>query len=218
MNEIALWTCLMLLALAVPVGVSPQLETVRCAAPKTRGGMSVTEAIATRRSRREFRDQRLTPAEIAHLCWAGQGITDPSQGLRASPSAGALYPMTIFVADADGVWEYLPAEHALRLRIEDDVRARLQRAALNQTCVGDAPVCMLIAMNVGRTARKYGEWAERYCLMEAGHIAQNVLLQATAMKLGGVPVGAFNTERVNSILQLPGKLEVVYLLPLGHPG
>ncbi len=177
----------------------------------------MTEVLAQRRSIREFVDGALSAIAISQLCRAAQGITDPREGLRAAPSAGALYPMTIFIADAGGVYEYRPDGHALHRRVIGDVRPKLQAAALNQSCVGEAPLCMAIAMNVRRTAVKYGPWAERYCLMEAGHIAQNVLLQATALGLAGVPVGAFETADVAAALALPETLEPVYLLPVGRP-
>jgi SagB-type dehydrogenase family enzyme len=179
--------------------------------------MPVAEAIALRRSCRDFDDTALTPVEIAQLCWAAQGITDPGRGRRTAPSAGALYPATAFVVDARGVFEYLPDRHALRRVVDGDVRQKLQAAALDQECVGGAAMCMVIAMNVGRTAAKYGGRARRYCLMEAGHIAQNVLLQATDLGLGGVTIGAFDQQEVAALLKVPRPLEPVYLLPLGNP-
>lgn len=203
---------------AVCGGSGPDADTVALREPKTTGGMAVAEAIRLRRSLRDFNDTPVTPAEMSQLCWAAQGITDPRRGRRAAPSAGALYPMTVFVVDARGVFEYLPHEHALRRIVVGDERKKLQAAALDQECVGGAPMCMVIAMNVDRTAAKYGSRALRYCLMEAGHVAQNVMLQATDLGMGGVTVGAFDEERVAAVLKLSPDLRPVYLLPLGHPG
>ncbi|MCP3904992.1 MAG: SagB/ThcOx family dehydrogenase [Planctomycetes bacterium] len=185
--------------------------------PETTGGMALSEAIATRRSVRAFRKTLLTPAQVGSICWSAQGITDSAEGRRAAPSAGALYPMTVYVVDADGVFEYRPKKHALRRVRAGDVRADLRAAALDQSCVDAAPTCLVVAMTVKRSARKYGTWGERYCLIEAGHIAQNALLQATALGLGGVPVGAFDDDRVAAILGLPDGCEPVYMLPLGVP-
>jgi SagB-type dehydrogenase family enzyme len=184
--------------------------------PKTSGGMSLTEALAQRRSQREFTDQPLTPQQVSQLCWAGQGVSDENRGLRTAPSAGALYPLTVFVIDEHGVYEYEPERHALRTVAVGDVRSELQAAALNQPAVGNAPVCVAIAMNVSRTAAKYKDRAERYCLLEAGHVAQNVLLQATALGLTAVPIGAFEPQRVAKLLDLSANHEPVYLIPLGH--
>jgi len=154
---------------------------------------------------------------VAQLCWAAQGITDQAGGGRTAPSAGALYPLTVFVVDAAGLGEYEPRLHALRDVLSGDIRGELQAAAHDQPWVGAAPVCLVIAMDVGQTAAKYGRRAERYCLLEAGHAAQNVLLQATALGLGGVPVGAFDDDRVSDLLRLPRNLRPVYLIPLGYP-
>ncbi len=180
--------------------------------------MGLAEVLKRRRSRREFSGKSLSLAQVAQLCWAAQGITDDIQGFRTAPSAGALYPITVFVVDTNGVYEYEPAGHALRQAAAGDLRGKLQAAALDQPCVGEAPLCLVIAVDVARTASKYGSRAERYCLLEAGHVAQNVLLQATALGLAGVPVGAFDHRRVASTLALPPNLRPVYLLPLGYPG
>ena len=188
----------------------------RLPTPVLAGRMSLEEALAGRRSVREFTDQPLSLAQIAQLCWAGQGITDPDRGFRASPSAGALYPIELYVVTADGVDHYRPAEHAVVRIIPGDVRPALQRAALEQQPVGDAPACVVIAAVVQRCARKYARRAERYCYIEAGHVAQNILLQATTLHLGGVPIGAFEDDKVAALLKLPKSHRVLYLLPIGY--
>lgn len=181
------------------------------------GMVSVEEAIAQRRSVRSFKDVPLTPAQIGQLCWAGQGITDRARGFRASPSAGALYPIELYVVTKDGVDRYRAEKHELQRRVDGDRRPDLKAATHGQEAVGAAPMCMVVAAVLERTARKYGERAQRYCLLEAGHVAQNVLLQATAMKLAGVPVGAFDDAQVRLALKMPDNCEVLYLLPIGSP-
>jgi SagB-type dehydrogenase family enzyme len=179
--------------------------------------MTLSEALARRRSVREFAQKRLEPGQIAQLCWAAQGITEKGEGFRTAPSAGALYPITVFTVDHEALQEYDPKAHSLRQVIAGDLRGNLQAAAHDQSCVGSAPLCLVIAIDINKSAVKYGDRAERYCLLEAGHVAQNVLLQATAMGLGGVPVGAFDDQRVSTVLRLPKRLRPVYLLPLGYP-
>jgi len=185
--------------------------------PQSTSDMTVHDAIATRRSRREFTQQTISDEHLANLCWAAQGITDKREGLLASPSAGAIYPMTLMLADHRGVFEYLPKKHALRQMLDHDVRLAFQRASLDQECVGGAPVCMIIVCELAKLAAKYGDYARPAALLEAGHIAQNVLLEATSLGLAGVPVGAFHADRCAKVLELPAKLEALYLLPLGHP-
>lgn len=177
--------------------------------------MSVEEALCRRRSCRAFEATRLSVEQVAQLCWAAQGITDADEGLRTAPSAGALFPITVLVVDADGVCRYEPRHHRLERTIAGDLRSELQSAALDQPCVGAAPLCLAIAIDVGHCATKYGRRSERYCLLETGHVAQNVLLQATALGLVGVPLGAFDDERMSAVLGLSRSLRAVYLIPIG---
>jgi SagB-type dehydrogenase family enzyme len=186
-------------------------------APETAGGMSLTEALARRQSVRRFIAKALDDRQIGQLCWAAQGLTDPARGRRTAPSAGAFYPLELYLVSARGVEQYLPAQHALRQHLQADLRRALSQAALGQEAIAEAPMCFVIAAVVSRSAGKYGERAERYCFLEAGHVAQNILLQATALGLGGVPVGAFEDERVAAVLKLPAGQRVLYLVPVGWP-
>lgn len=185
--------------------------------PSHDGRVSVEEAIAARRSVRTFDAVSLAPGQIGQLCWAGQGITDKAHGYRAAPSAGALYPIELYVVSAAGVDHYLPAEHALERVGSGDCRDALCEAAGGQTSITEASVTFIIAAVPERTAKKYGGRAERYCLLEAGHVAQNILLQATALRLGGVPIGAYDEPRILESLKLPKGLRVLYLVCVGRP-
>lgn len=178
--------------------------------------VSLDQALATRRSIREFTVERLTLDEIGMLCWAAQGITD-AEGARTAPSAGALYPLEVHVLAPDGLFRYLPDAHALERIVSSDRRAALQAAAMDQKAVGDAPVVLVISADPSRIEAKYGrERGQRYVWLEAGHAAQNVLLEAVALGLAGVPIGAFDDDRVAQVLGLqPGRLPL-YLLSIGH--
>ncbi len=184
--------------------------------PTLRGKMSVEEAIARRRSVREFADQALAPEAIGQLLWAAEGITGEASHFRAHPSAGALHPLEVYLVGPDGMFHYRPRGHAVLLVQEGDRRAALARAALEQGCVADAPCIIVIAAVYARTTGKYGERGRaRYVPMDAAHAAQNVLLQAVALGLGAVPVGAFDDEDVRRALGLPGEEVPLYLLPVG---
>lgn len=179
-------------------------------------GTSLATALAGRRSVRGFAAGRLTHADVGALLWAAQGITS-EDGLRAAPSAGALYPLTVHVAVDDGLYRYVPAGHRIVHTSAADLRVRLSEAASDQHWVGQAPAVFAISADVSRSARRYGGRAERYVLLEAGHAAQNLLLQAVALGLNGVPVGAFDDEAVHGLLALSRKERPVYLLPVGRP-
>jgi len=184
--------------------------------PREQSEMSLEEAIAQRRSVRDFSDQELTPAQLSQLLWAAQGITDP-RGLRAAPSAGALYPLELYVVGADGFYHYQPDGSRLTLLAEEDLRPAVWGAGLKQDALRDAPAVFLITAVYQRTADKYGERAERYVHLEAGHAAQNLLLQAVALGLGGVPIGAFHDDQLQTALSLPDDHEPLYLIAVGYP-
>lgn len=200
------------------MGSTGKTSEVSLPSPDVSGRSSLAQAITRRRSVRNLASSPLAIEHISQLCWAGQGITEPSEGLRAAPSAGGLFPIELYVVRCEGIDHYLPAEHRLRRHLEGDVRAALQRAALDQEMIGAAPVCFVIATVVKRLARRYGARAERYSLIEVGHVAQNMLLQVTALGLASVPVAAFDEGPVGRILKLPNGQQAIYLLPVGHPG
>ncbi len=183
--------------------------------PKTEGGMSLTEALARRRSIRSFTGQALALEHISQICWAAQGITD-KRGHRTAPSAGATYPLRVYVAASDGVFQYLPAGHALERVSSEDVRGGVARAS-DQKWISQAGAIFLVCGDVAITAAKYRDRATRYVWQETGHVAQNVLLQATALGLGATPVGATDDAALAALLKLPKPWEVMYVVPVGVP-
>ena len=184
--------------------------------PKTTGEVSLEETLARRRSVRAYTDQDLTWDEIGQLLWAAQGITR-DWGARTAPSAGALYPLELYVVTHDGVYHYLPEGHQVVRTPALGLHQALWEAGLKQDAIGDAPVVFVVAAVYERTAGKYGARAERYVHMEVGHAAENLLLQAVALDLGAVVIGAFNDNQVQRALDLPGEHAPLYLIPVGYP-
>jgi SagB-type dehydrogenase family enzyme len=184
--------------------------------PALVGDTSLEELLALRRSVRQFDDQPLTTVELGQLLWAAQGITD-ERGFRTAPSAGALYPLEIYLATAEGVFRYNPHSHQLLALSQNDARTDLHAAALRQDPVRQAPAVFIVTAVYERTAQKYGdEPTPRYVHLEAGHAAQNLLLQAVALGLGAVPIGAFHDEEIQKALGLPADRRPLYLIPVGH--
>lgn len=191
-------------------------QTIALPTPRLAGTLSLEETLAQRRSVREFVDQPLTMEELAQLLWAAQGITS-SVGQRTAPSAGGLYPLELYVATRDHVFHYEPQGHRLSVQTQGDLRAALWSAALQQDAVKNAAAVIVIACVYARTSIKYGEErTPRYVHLEAGHAAQNILLQAVALKLGAVTIGAFEDEKVKQTLALPADHAPLYLIPVGH--
>ena len=200
-----------------PVGNPPATALGgRLPPPVETGTVSLEQVLRRRRSVRQYDARLLSTQEISQLLWSAQGITSP-EGLRTAPSAGALYPLELYVATADGLFHYEPAGHRLTRRSGGDSRPAMQQAAFHQEAVGQAPAVFVIAGVYARTASKYGTRAERYVILEAGHAAQNLLLQAVALGLGAVPIGAFDDAGIRQALDLPSEYQPLYLIPVGHP-
>ena len=189
--------------------------------PRLDGRRSVESALHERRSVRDWTGMPLTLAELAQLLWAGQGITG-ADGLRTAPSAGALYPLEVYVAVGavhglqGGIYKYDSPDHALTPVVGGDQRGGLAAAALGQTCVETAAAVLAFAAVYARTTGKYEERGRRYVHQEVGHAAQNVCLQAVALGLGTVVVGAFDDRAVKTVMKLVRGEEPLCLLSIGR--
>ncbi len=194
---------------------------IKLPAPSYDSQYDLNKALQLRRSVREYRDEPLTLAQVSQLLWAGQGITSLG-GYRTSPSAGALYPLEVYVAAGNveglpaGLYKYDIAHHALQKSGEGDLRTPLAAAALDQHWIADGAAVIAIAAVYERTTKRYGERGARYVHMEAGHAAQNICLEAVALDLGAAVVAAFNDDDVKKTLKLMNSEQPLYLIPVGR--
>jgi len=191
--------------------------------------MSVEKAISQRRSRRIFLDDAISAEDLSQILWSAAGITKPiahcSQTrmcLRAAPSAGAMYPLEIYVLAENvrgiepGIYKYIPQEHKI-IRVSDrDVKKDMTAAAQERQMISIAPACLFYSAVFSRTTSRYGSRGrEKYVCMDLGHSAENVYLQAEALNLGTCAVGAFDDALVKEIMQLPPEEEPLYIMPIG---
>jgi len=212
---------ILLLCCSIPGGaMADSLETLALPEPDRSGQHPLEVLLQQRRSVRDYSDKPLSLSDIGQLLWAAQGITH-WQGLRTAPSAGALYPLELYVIAGRvdslpaGIYHYQPDGHRLLEMHRGDRRNGLARAAFGQPWLEDAAAVVVFAAVFERTARKYGERAVRYVHMETGHAAQNLFLQAGALGLDTVTVGAFDDNAVTSLLQLPADAHPLLLMPIG---
>ncbi len=188
--------------------------------PRTTGEISIEEAMLHRRSVRRYTKEPITLNDLSQLLWAAQGITS-EEGFRTAPSAGALYPLEVYVVAgnvdglAGGVYRYQAEGHTLQRIRDGDLRSNLSECALKQTQITDAAVDIVFAAVFERSTAKYGERGVRYVYIEAGHAAQNVYLQAESSGLGVCAVGAFYEQEVSELLALPGDEIPIYILTVG---
>jgi len=196
-------------------------KKIKLPRPLYNGRVSVEHTLQQRRSVRNFKNGSLTLAEVSQLLWAAQGITDPG-GFRTAPSAGAIYPLEVYIAVGSvenlsaGVYKYIPLEHQLVKTVEGDIRRELSTAALNQSWVKNNAAVLVFSAVEYRTTQKYGRRGICYVHIEVGHAAQNVLLQAEALNLGVAVVGAFNDESVEGIMKMSRDEHPLYLMPIGR--
>ncbi|WP_456400330.1 SagB/ThcOx family dehydrogenase [Persephonella sp.] len=185
------------------------------------GRMPVEKALLNRRSHRSYREDPITIDELAQLLWAGNGVTK-IEGFRTAPSAGALYPIVLYVLNIkiksldQGVYKYDPIRHLLIEIKKGDYSSQLCLSALNQESILNGSVNIIISADFSKTVSKYGNRGYRYVYMEAGHVSQNIYLQATALGLGTVSIGAFYDNTVKEILNM--EEDPLYIMPVGKIG
>lgn len=202
----------------LPAAAAPEAAAdIALPLPDELGGPPLAATLGQRRSVRAYAPRVLTHEELGQLAWAAQGITEPARGLRTAPSAGALYPLELDAVTPGGVYRYRPHSHTLACRAAGDARPALARAAMSQSCVATAACVFALLAVASRTQAKYGARGTRYALLEAGHVAQNLLLQASALGLAAVPVGAFDDAALARALGCAGNEEPVYLVAVGAP-
>lgn len=190
--------------------------------PNKTSKISIEETLLKRRSIREYKDEALTLKEISQLLWASQGVTAPERGGRTVPSAGALYPLEVYLTIKKvegikpGVYRYSPQGHKLNKILEKDVSNNLFRIALGQTPIKEAPVNLIFTAVCERITNKYSQRGIRYVYIEGGHAAQNIYLQAQSLGLGTVIIGAFNDEEIKKVLNMPEEETPLYIMPIGR--
>ena len=206
---------------------------IKLPSPELKGNVSLEETIVRRRSVRRYRGEPLDLSQLSQILWSAQGVTG-SRGFRAAPSAGATYPLEIFVVVGRqgliaseskqpaqelqaGVYHYEVDSHSLILHKATDLRPDLARATLDQEFIIDAPVDIVICALYHRTSYRYGKRGERYVHIEVGHAGENIHLQAVALGLATVEVGAFHDEEVRKVLGVDEQIKPLYIMPVGKP-
>jgi len=206
---------------------------IKLPSPQLKSKVSLEETILRRRSVRRYRREPLDLPQLSQILWSAQGITG-TRGFRAAPSAGATYPLEIFVVVGKqgviageakqapeelqaGIYHYEAASHSLILHKPADLRPDLARATLDQEFIIDAPVDIVICALYHRTSYRYGRRGERYVHIEVGHVGENIHLQAVALGLATVEVGAFHDEEVRTVLSVDEQIKPLYIMPVGKP-
>ena len=188
--------------------------------------MNLETSIRKRKSVRSFSDRGFTLEQLARILLTADGLTQKRSGFhrRSAPSGGALYPLEIYVVVQNveslkpGLYHFQVRDSSLELMREGDFGNEIHEAANHQDAVGDSPVTLVITSRFDRITQKYADRGYRYAYIEAGAVCQNVYLQATALKMGTVAVGAFNDDATNKLIEVDGVHEAALLImPIGFP-
>ena len=197
------------------------LKIIKLPLPKYNSNTSIEQALLKRRSVRNYKDEPTTIKEISQLLWAAQGITSPS-GLRAAPSAGALYPLELYIVSSNvtdlpvGIYKYRLPRHELVHISKEDKKIDLANAAFGRSFINKAAVVIVFSAVYQRTTIKYGQRGIRYVHMDIGHAAQNIYLQAVSLGLGTVAVGSFDDDEIKKIVGMPDEEQAIYMMPVGR--
>jgi SagB-type dehydrogenase family enzyme len=200
---------------------SSESDVIKLPSPNFSGSTSVEEALRKRRSIRNYSDEPLTISDVSQILCAAQGITEESYGLRTAPSAGALYPLEVYVSTSNvkdlppGLYKYKTQNHTINKIDEGDRRKDIANAALGQDAIENSSAIVIITAVPERTAVKYGRRTERYVHMEVGHAGQNIYLQAVSLGLGTVMIGAFEDDALKKVLALPKNENPIAIMTLG---
>ncbi len=216
-----------LLLIVAPVLSGSAWGETKLPKPSFTGNMPVEAAIVAKKTARNFGSTPLTLGQVSQLLWSANGNTsgDATTGATAkvTPSAGALYPLEIFLITGNdtvtgltaGVYKYDPVGNSLETISSGDSRASVAQAALSQMWLARAPALIVIAADFGRTTSKYGPRGTQYVFMEAGNSNQNIYLQATALGLRVGTVGAFHDNLVMEAIKLPKGISPILIVAVG---
>lgn len=198
------------------------LATIPLPPPRLTGNVSLEDTLSERRSLRQYDEKPPGINEISQLLWAAQGITGKNYPFRTAPSAGATYPLETYLLAGNvtgleaGIYHYNIASHSLELIKRGDHRVALCNASVSQQHVKDAPATIILTAIFQRTTNRYGSRGIKYTHMEAGHTGQNICLQAEALGMGAVPVGAIDEDQVATMLDISSAETPLYLFPFGY--
>jgi SagB-type dehydrogenase family enzyme len=200
------------------MGNARSAADIKLPQPDRQGRLALEQSLDRRQSVRKYVAGPLSLPEVSQLLWAAQGTNKWAK--HTAPSAGAISSLTVYLAAgeveglAPGLYRYHNKTHSLKAVLSQDRRASLAQACYNQSWVLKAPISIIIAANLGAISSRYGQRARRYTDIETGHVGQNLYLQATALNLGTVAVGAFSDEQVKEILAIDE--EPLYIMPVGR--
>lgn len=183
--------------------------------------------IRDRRSSRVYTQETMTVRQLSFLLWATQGIKSirgkSYATIRTVPCGGARHEFETYLLVrkveglAEGIYHYLPMDHALEyLGGVEDIDQTITDTLVGQAWAARANVVFYWTMVAYRAEWRYGIYAHRVALIDAGHLGQNLYLACTGLGLGTCGVAAFDHDLCCRVFGLDGSEEyMVYTAPVG---
>jgi len=190
--------------------IAQEVKPIDLVKPRTEGGKPLMEALTQRQSLREFSPEKLAPQVLSNLLWAAFGINRPDSGKRTAPSAHNRQDMDVYVATADGLFQYEAKGHHLLPILGEDVRGRTG----TQDFVRDAAVNLVYVAPVPAGA---DESALIFAGAHAGLIAENVYLFCASEGLATVVRGNIDRDALSKAMKLPAGRKIILAQSVGYP-
>lgn len=186
-------------------------DDIKLPEPEKKGGMTLNEALMSRKTNRTFDSKELSMQEISNLLWAANGI-NRMDGKRTAPSARNAQEIDVYVAMKTGLYKYEPNDNALRIVSEKDQRHQMSQ---RPQMIEEAPVALIFYANYDKMKNFDDASKEFYGATDAGFVSQNVYLYCAAHNLNTVVMGYIDRDAIRQMIDVDGK--AILVQPVGYP-
>ncbi|MEI8349976.1 MAG: SagB/ThcOx family dehydrogenase [Candidatus Omnitrophota bacterium] len=187
-------------------------KTIKLPAPQMQGGKPLMEALAQRKSVREFSSKELSLQELSNLLWAAYGINRPETGGRTAPSARNMQEIDVYIIKADGLYLYDAKENALVLIIAEDLRALTGK----QDFVAKAAVNLIFVADFSKMKGQASDM-EFYSAVDTGYVSENVYLYCASGGLVTVVRGLVDRPSLAKAMKLRPEQKIILAQTVGYP-
>jgi SagB-type dehydrogenase family enzyme len=188
-------------------------DLVKLPAAQMTGGKPLLDCLKARQSNREFSTEKLSLQVLSNLLWAADGINRPDSGKRTAPSAVNWQDIDLYAATAEGLFLYLPKDHALRKILGEDVRAAMGK----QEFVKDVPLNIVYVSDYSRIPTGKDEDKRYFSGIHTGFISQNVYLFCASEGLSTVVRGLIDPETMAKVMKLRPEQHITLAQSVGYP-
>lgn len=186
-------------------------DDIKLPEPEKKGGMTLNEALMSRKTNRTFDSKELSLQEISNLLWAANGI-NRMDGKRTAPSARNAQEIEVYVAMKSGLYRYEANDNALRIISTKDQRHQMSQ---RPQMIEEAPIALIFYANYDKMKNFDDASKEFYGATDAGFVSQNVYLYCAAHNLNTVVMGYIDRDAIRQMIDVDGK--AILVQPVGYP-